>query len=724
MESYALLQNATQLLAIMLERLTMEEFLNDQKIHLQHFADEKNTENAALNEEYQAMNEELMEGNRNLIQINDQLAGEIAHRKLAEEALKKNRILLCETEKMAKIGGWEFDVKTLKQTWTDETFRILEIESGKGEPIVPEGLDFFAPTSKHKAEQAIQRAIESGEPYDEEWEIITTKGNHRWVRAMAKVNLEQGATRSISGTFQDITELKTAVDDLKTTVQRLESHISNFFAGIIAVSSDDLVENVNQAFCDLFNLSEPPASLIGLSSSEMVKKVIGAYADPEATLVRMREILTRNQPVRGEELAMRNGGYCLVDFIPIMVDGEKRGHIWHHNDISVRRRAEEAVQLAKQSYLDIFNSVSEAIYLLDETGTFIDVNTGAEKMYLYSKEELIGQSPETVAAPGRNNSEEIQKLLHKVNETGMPVRFEFWALRKNGEVFPKEVIVNKGKYFGKDILIAAARDITEQKMAEAETNLKNTELRKLNAEKDKFFSILAHDLRSPFNAFLGFTQIMAEELPSMTLDQIQKIAVRMRKSATNLYGLLENLLEWSRVQRGVISFNPEPIALKNTTETSLESVMESAVSKGIGVNINIPGDIVVAADSHMLETVMRNLVSNAVKYTHKGGEITISTRLNDDNQYETSIKDTGIGLTSEMMSRIFELDSSTNRPGTEGEPSTGLGLIICREFIEKHSGKLWVDSEVSGPSEGMMGGSTFYFTLPGGIYEGRRTNDQ
>ena len=225
-------------------------------------------------------------------------------------------------------------------------------------------------------------------------------------------------------------------------------------------------------------------------------------------------------------------------------------------DISERRKVEESLNVAIESYMDVFNSVSEAIFVLDEAGTFIDVNKGAEKMYQFSKDELIGQTTHFIGAPDRNNLEDIQNTLARVSETGIPASFDFWAVRKNGEIFPKEVFVNKGKYFGKDVLIATARDIMEKNQAEERIRSKNEELQKINAEKDKFFSIIAHDLRSPFAAFLGLTQMMVQDLPSLKLDNIQEIALLMRDSATNLHRLLENLLQWSRLHQGMIAFKP------------------------------------------------------------------------------------------------------------------------------------------------------------------------
>lgn len=326
-------------------------------------------------------------------------------------------------------------------------------------------------------------------------------------------------------------------------------------------------------------------------------------------------------------------------------------------------------------------------------------------MYQYNKNELIGQTPQSLGAPDKNDLREIHDILRTVFNTGTPAAFDFWGVRKNGEVFPKEVFVNKGKYFGKDVLIATARDITEKNLAEERIRLKNEELQKTNAEKDKFFSIIAHDLKSPFAAFLGLTQLMVQDLPSMKLDNIQEIALLMKDSATNLHSLLENLLQWSRLHRGMIAFNPHHFVLLEKANNSMQSVLEIAANKGVDIVMNIPEELVIYADENMLESTIRNLATNAVKFTDKGGRILLSARTNNNGAVEITIKDTGIGMDEKMIANLFRIDELNCRQGTNGEPSTGLGLILCKDFIDRHNGKIWVES-----IEFM--GSTFHITLP------------
>jgi signal transduction histidine kinase len=248
-------------------------------------------------------------------------------------------------------------------------------------------------------------------------------------------------------------------------------------------------------------------------------------------------------------------------------------------------------------------------------------------------------------------------------------------------------------------------DITEQMQAKAEIEHQNAELQKTNAEKDKFFSIIAHDLRSPFNGFLGITQLMAEELPSLSMAEIQNIAKLMHKSASNIYRLLNNLLEWSQIQQGAILFNPKVIQLKVVVSECIGEILELSKSKEIEIETNIHDGLIVFADENMLKSILRNLLSNAIKFTPRGGKINFAAKICGNKSVEISIRDTGIGMSQILLDNLFRLDVQTSRKGTDGEPSSGLGLLLCKEFAEKNSGKLSVESE-----EG--NGSTFYFTLP------------
>jgi PAS domain S-box-containing protein len=250
-------------------------------------------------------------------------------------------------------------------------------------------------------------------------------------------------------------------------------------------------------------------------------------------------------------------------------------------------------------------------------------------------------------------------------------------------------------------------DITQRKLSEEEIKHKNIQLQNSIAEKDRFFSILAHDLRGPLSSFVGATQIITEEIQNMDIEEIKQITLRMKTSAANIYSLLENLLEWSRLKRDGLDFIPIRLNLKEKIEECIDVLSESANKKKIKTTISVAGEIEIIADNHMFDTVIRNLVFNAIKFTHTGGTVSVTADYTNDHFIEVKVSDSGIGITPELKNKLFLLDEKTNRLGTEGEPSTGLGLLLCKEFIDKHGGKLWVESEVGK-------GSVFSFTIPGG----------
>jgi signal transduction histidine kinase len=248
-------------------------------------------------------------------------------------------------------------------------------------------------------------------------------------------------------------------------------------------------------------------------------------------------------------------------------------------------------------------------------------------------------------------------------------------------------------------------------LSKKNTNLKLEEKNKIisnnNKQKDKFFSIIAHDLRGPFNGFLGLTEIMENDLDTMTRDDIKFAAGNMRSSATNLKRLLENLLEWSRMEQGLIPFNPQNNNLLDIVNECVATLQAAADKKEIQTLFDIPEVCNVFADTNLLQAVIRNILSNAVKFTPKGGIIIIQGK-EDGKNTTIAIKDSGIGMNAKILENLFQLDVKTNRKGTDDEPSSGLGLILCKEFIEKHGGKIWVESEENK-------GSVFYFTFPHAI---------
>lgn len=251
---------------------------------------------------------------------------------------------------------------------------------------------------------------------------------------------------------------------------------------------------------------------------------------------------------------------------------------------------------------------------------------------------------------------------------------------------------------------AAVMDITEQKHSEDKIQKINKELYELNAAKDKFFSIIAHDLRNPFNNILNFSKLLIDEIKVLNHPEFEEFASIIYSSAKNTYNLLENLLEWAKTQTGRTKFQLTRIDLREIVAGEIKEVLDIAKSKNIELINNIPDKPAIMADKFMLETIFRNLLSNAIKFTNINGKVEIYASEKETN-VEISVEDNGIGIPEEQIPKLFKIDSNYKTFGTNNEMGSGLGLILCKEFIEKHGGEIRVES-VKGK------GSCFRFTLP------------
>lgn len=244
----------------------------------------------------------------------------------------------------------------------------------------------------------------------------------------------------------------------------------------------------------------------------------------------------------------------------------------------------------------------------------------------------------------------------------------------------------------------------ERSEVEYQLKLRQEELEKQITLKDKFFSIIAHDLRNPFHAFLNLTEIMAYEGEELKVSEMLKLSKDLNRSAKGLFNLLNNLLDWAKLQQGMITFKPEKIPLNELIEQHVELLKEQGNQKDIKITTELGDDVVVEGDRNMLNSVVLNLLSNALKFSNRGTTILIKTGLTEENMVQVLVKDKGIGIPADILQNLFKIGEKTGRLGTAGERSSGLGLLLCKEFIEKHGGRLWIESSIGE-------GSTFFFTL-------------
>lgn len=380
---------------------------------------------------------------------------------------------------------------------------------------------------------------------------------------------------------------------------------------------------------------------------------------------------------------------------------------------SLRRKiSERQIKESEEKYHLIADNISDVITKFDlKTFKCTYVSPSVFNNTGYTVEEFYSKNMLDLFAQGSLQvmKQNLGKRLDEFEKGGYSYANnikEYQMLHKNGSTHWVESSTSIIKDdSGKPVeLIVVSRNIEERKKAEMALIEGEKKLRQLNADKDKFFSIIAHDLRSPFNFFLGYTQKMAEEMDSMTSGEIHETAAILNKSATNLYNLLDNLLNWTRMKQGLIPYRPQEVVLAEVCQDSISVLKQNAEAKKISINYLLDGDLILYADVEMLKTILRNLLSNAIKYTNEGGAINIRAE-KAFSSVIVSVSDNGIGIPSAELGKLFEISDVQSTKGTLNEHGTGLGLLLCKEFIEKHNGRIWVESEVGK-------GSEFKFLIP------------
>jgi len=373
-------------------------------------------------------------------------------------------------------------------------------------------------------------------------------------------------------------------------------------------------------------------------------------------------------------------------------------------DLTSQKMKEEVIIENQAWFENIASTAPVMIWITDVEGLFSFVN----KVWA----DYTGKKPGDLL--GMNwlkdvHSDDMEDLLNKYRNAfthRKPFTYEFRLKGKDGRFqwmiirgIPR--ITNENIFLG---FIGSCTNINAQKEFEEKIKKVNTELVEINAVKDKFFSIISHDLRSPLGGLMGILEILADGYDTMEENEIREIITEAASSSKLAFDLMENLLQWSRIQTGKIPFEPERIEIMPVLE-KLESLFaQNLRNKEIKFIIDVDAQTAAFADVKMTETIFRNLISNAIKFTNINGSITVSAELLD-NFVILKVSDTGVGIDSKDLPKLFRMDVSFTTKGTSKETGTGLGLILCKELAERQGGQIWVESRKNS-------GSTFFFKLP------------
>lgn len=354
-------------------------------------------------------------------------------------------------------------------------------------------------------------------------------------------------------------------------------------------------------------------------------------------------------------------------------------------------------------YENLARNAFDGILINDKDGNYVYANDRASEISGYSVPELLTLNIKDLSPPS-----EVKAIQERSKQTiegrNRPKAFESFLLRKDHTKVPIEVAATRTYWKGKSADMVFVRDITQRKFNEYTINKQNEELRELNAVKDKLISIIAHDLKDPFHHLQGFSELLLRNHDTYSKEEREYFIRLIYNSTKQTYGLLENLLMWGRSQSGRISFAPENVNLQELFQEALAMVSPSAESKRLNLEAEVDEELTAYADREMVNTILRNLLLNAVKFSPEQKNITLHAEMYSPEKVVIKVSDEGMGIPEEIQPELFRIDQPYSSKGTRGEEGTGLGLIICKEFVEKNKGSIWLESK---PNEG----TTFYFTL-------------
>lgn len=638
----------------------------------------------------------------NMSYTNLKLAQTFQERNKANEELRSNYTLLRMAGETSKFGGWSVELAKNKTSWSDMVAAIHEEPAGYS-PSLEQGINYYAPEWRNRISKVFSDCATKGIQYDEEMEILTAKSKRIWVRTTGEaVRDENGKIVKVQGSFQNIDRQKKIENALKKSEELL-----NLFMKYSPVYT--FIKEVSPSQSKVILASENYKDMVGISGSQMKGKDMSELFPEEFAAKIIADdwnVVSENEVfIQDEEL---NGkSYTTIKF-PIGADG-KNLLAGFTIDITERKMAEEALRQSEIKYRRLHESMMDGFVFTDMNGYITECNETYRQMLGYSNDEISKLTYQELT-PERWRPIENVIVTEQILPRGYSDVYQKEYIRKDGTIFPIELRAflvknNRGENEG---IWAIVRDITKRKKAEQALVENEARLKELNATKDKFFSIIAHDLKNPFNSIIGFSELLTHQIEEKDYDGIEKYAGIIRNSSQRAMDLLQNLLDWSRVQTGRMVFSPEIVDVIVLVNEAIDLLNDSASQKSIIISRSIPNNLLVSVDGFMFSTIVRNLVSNAIKFSYPGGEIRI--RIQElNNQIEILVSDNGIGIKADQLENLFCIDKSQSKPGTQNEVGTGLGLILCKEFVEMHGGKIVVESQ---PAKG----TTFRILLPNRNY--------
>jgi PAS domain S-box-containing protein len=527
---------------------------------------------------------------------------------------------------------------------------------------------------------------------------------HYFISKFSPVFFDNKTIKNFNGFLHEITLEKRDEKELflfKTLFETSKDGIAIIANGKIVLSND--------SFAALFGYRKKEE----INNTTVLEFVSSNDGLKVAEYIQMLE-LGKEVPGRFEFLGRKKDkSIFFVEVSPSLLNiDEKNFVVIDARDVTERKRAQQAIRESEEKYRNITENIDDFLFTFERIEKVLKplfYTTSVEKITGYTQSEFLSEStlflkiiyPDDFPLV-KNKFESVLRSKIQVSE-----EMEFRIINKNGNVVWVRTKINvirnpEGKLTK---IYGLVSDISLRKKAEEELNRSTENLIKLNETKDKFISIISHDLRTPFSSILGFTDLLIAD-EELTEEEKRQYIKFIQESSKSMLALVNSLLDWTRLQTGRIKFEPEKVTASLIINESINSLAGNAFQKNIQIKSEIEKNITVYVDQSLMMQVFNNLISNSIKFTRPGGEIIISAHpSNKARFYEFSVNDNGVGIKEGNLKELFRVDTKYSSEGTSGEKGTGLGLSLVKEIIEKHGGNIWVESEYGK-------GSSFKFNLP------------
>lgn len=619
----------------------------------------------------------------------------INHIKTIENQLRTSKRFYKIAHEIADMGHWEYDITSRNLQWSDELYKILGTERASTKASIDNYFEFIHPDDYKQVLQKYYYAFEHFEKYEIQYRLKLKDGKIKHINDKCRVEKDKDGKPVIAiAIIQDITSKV----EKEKTIKQLSQAVEQSPVSIVITNKE----------ANIIYANEFTSKVTGYDNSELLgknPKILNSGLTPKEDIKNLWTTLASGNTWHGIFTNRKKNGDIYSESAIISplktLNDEIYAYLAVKEDITEKLKAEQEIAASEKRWKMAFESANDGVWDWNIQTNKLLLSDRWHKTLGYKNNEIA--SMQTIWEEVIHPSEYVQARNAIKEHINGKTEFYSDIHRMRCKDGSYKWFQDRGKVItftedGKpERMIGAHFDIT--------TRMKlQQELQKLINDKDQFMSILAHDLRSPFNGLLGFMSIIIEDLEDYKIEELRNMLLVVNDTAVNIYNLLEDILTWSKSQSGSLVYEPNLLNIYETFEDVYELLNPSAVKKLITLEVISPKNLQIMADQNMMRTIIRNLISNAIKFTRPSGKIILSAEL-ETNHLLIQVKDNGIGMNNITMSKLWNKSTPYTTKGTENEAGTGLGLLLCKEMVELHGGKIWVESELGN-------GTSFCFTIP------------